>query len=452
MKEAQVVTQNLLDEPSDNSVISHILILQPRHYHHNGDLYDIFYTEYQFVRKEESDGYTTFVLLPPSILKECDDEVTFTVSCLEKLTKDKTTNQNEKQQSSLYESKVVTNDNINIDWILDDDCDDNVGNGSSKNSHSSNKATEASDKDEEGCPDPTKNYFAGKFFNISHRTSIPDIQKFLKKPDLDVELPSLTETAQCIHVIIMDKFTGYTPGVTFVEFQSQNDFIKVMMRLKDHVLKGEKVGVGPSSQEGLFSSVFPTWKGEFIHGVPATIANNSHNSTKAEPDNEDNALIPLFLMPSTEDDTNYTAKTDDNSYFLANHCSQCPERPYENLISMVVKFPGVVSIDISWTMERNLLFENYKFAIEIVISHINYYKHACPIDITLLPRMLRVCLMSSAFTRRQKLQILTTSKLRCPKDIFSTIHPTPQSFLQGRYNLNDDEDLFDEWIHSSSND
>ena len=88
---------------------------------------------------------------------------------------------------------------------------------------------------------------------------------------------------------MINKSTGKTQKEAFVEFDSEEDFAMAMKKLKSgSMFKGRKVNVIKSSTEELLRNVFPTWKGEFIDGVPSiSIGNNddhcdSHSVEKSK--------------------------------------------------------------------------------------------------------------------------------------------------------------------------
>ncbi|KAI9265167.1 hypothetical protein BDA99DRAFT_507933 [Phascolomyces articulosus] len=93
---------------------------------------------------------------------------------------------------------------------------------------------------------------------------------------------------------------------------------------------------------------------------------------------------------------------------------KCPERPFENYISMMIKFPWSTP-EIITTMQRDHLYEYYKLATATLRFHLNKPYHQ--INNTLMMRMVRTALVCPGLTVNQKKGILTSSEIPCPEDL-----------------------------------
>lgn len=93
---------------------------------------------------------------------------------------------------------------------------------------------------------------------------------------------------------------------------------------------------------------------------------------------------------------------------------KCAERPFENIISVIAKYPWHQTHLIS-TMHRDHIYEMLKLSIESLKTHLA--KDYVQIDKTLLERLVRAGIMCPAFTERQKTTLLQASRIECPQDI-----------------------------------
>ncbi|KAK9703755.1 hypothetical protein K7432_010568 [Basidiobolus ranarum] len=206
----------------------------------------------------------------------------------------------------------------------------------------------------------------------------------------------------------MDRSTGKTLSYAFIETHNIQDALEIIQSRNLKVLKGRIVSVSESSQEELMRAIFPSWKGSFV----------GSNVVAPQDASRERNTQPSMLL--SRDEINSILMICKN--YKLHFSRKCAERPFENVISILAKCPWHQQ-NIITTLHRDHIFEMLKLAIESLKSHFTKEYHN--IDETLLLRMVRAGLMVPNFTEKQKLVLLTTSKLKCPDDFSYCFTTTP---------------------------
>ncbi|KAF0455593.1 nucleotide-binding, alpha-beta plait [Gigaspora margarita] len=241
-----------------------------------------------------------------------------------------------------------------------------------------------------------------KLTNIPWDVSLKEIKTFLSA----FKLPNASLYAQCIH-IIMDRTSGKTLSEAYIELATSAEANRAVDTRNMKPLKGRLVSCMRSSQEDLMRAVFPKWKGEFS-GCDAVVTSEILQSSPTVPQ------IPFI----TREEMNSLLVVCRN--YKLHFSRKCAERPFENIISVLVKFPFHQG-NLYTTLQRDLLFEMLKLAIESLKIHLSKEYHR--IDETLLERMMRAGIMTPVFTERQKLMILQVSGMTLPADLQDRLTP-----------------------------
>ncbi|CAG8493795.1 14224_t:CDS:10 [Cetraspora pellucida] len=218
------------------------------------------------------------------------------------------------------------------------------------------------------------------------------------------KLPSVSLYAQCIH-IIMDRTSGKTLSEAYIELATPAEAHRAVDTRNMKPLKGRLVSCMRSSQEDLMKAVFPKWKGEFS-GCDAVVTSEMLQSTPTVPH------VPFI----TREEMNSLLVVCRN--YKLHFSRKCAERPFENIISVLFPFHQG---NLYTTLQRDLLFEMLKLAIESLKIHLSKEYHR--IDETLLERMMRAGIMTPVFTERQKLMILQVSGMALPADLQDSLTP-----------------------------
>ncbi|RIA94493.1 hypothetical protein C1645_864949 [Glomus cerebriforme] len=251
-----------------------------------------------------------------------------------------------------------------------------------------------------------------KLTNIPWDISLKEVRTFFSV----FKIPSASLYGQSIH-IIMDRSTGKTLSEAYVEFATIAEAQRAVDTRNMKPLKGRLVSCVRSCQEDLMKAVFPKWKGEFS-GCDAIITDEILQS--------DRSVLHIPLI--TREEINSLLVVCRN--YKLHFSRKCAERPFENIISVLVKFPFHQE-NLYTTLQRDLLFEMLKLAIESLKVHLNKEYHR--IDETLLERMMRAGILTPVFTERQKLVILQVSNLTLPEDLQDRLCPYKNDELEQTY-------------------
>ncbi|KAI7901470.1 uncharacterized protein BX663DRAFT_562363 [Cokeromyces recurvatus] len=243
-----------------------------------------------------------------------------------------------------------------------------------------------------------------KLSNIPWDVSQNDVRYFFG----NCRSPSPSICIQSIH-IMMNRTTGKTLSDAYVEFASVLDMQRAIETRNQKPLKGRIVSVTECSQEELLMTIFPKWRGQFqgIYAIPPTIKVVRTMSTAAGGGNS--GCSPPFV---TREEINSLLVVCKN--YKLHFSRKCAERPFENIISIIAKYPWHQLYLIS-VMHRDHIYEMLKLSIEALKLHLA--KDYVQIDPTLLERLTRAGIMCPAFTERQKKTLLQTASIECPKDI-----------------------------------
>ncbi|CEP08849.1 hypothetical protein [Parasitella parasitica] len=247
-------------------------------------------------------------------------------------------------------------------------------------------------------------YPCAKLTNIPWDVSQNDIRHFFG----NCRIPPSSASSQSIH-IMMDRTTGKTLSDAYVEFASVQDLRRAIETKNQKPLKGRVVSVSECFQEELLRVVFPKWRGQFqgISAIPPTTEVVRSMTTAAG--GGSSSGCPPFI---TREEINSMLVVCKN--YKLHFSRKCAERPFENIISVIAKYPWHQTHLVS-TMHRDHIYEMLKLAIESLKTHLA--KDYVQIDTTLLERLVRAGIMCPAFTERQKTTLLQASRMECPQDI-----------------------------------
>lgn len=106
--------------------------------------------------------------------------------------------------------------------------------------------------------------------------------------------------------------------------------------------------------------------------------------------------------------------------FQLHFSRKCAERPFENILSILAKYPWHQSHRVL-PLHRDHIFELLKLSIESLRMHLS--KEYNTIHPTLLTRMVRCAVLTPAFTERQKNMVLVVAGVACPEDIVGWMAP-----------------------------
>ncbi|KAG2224206.1 hypothetical protein INT45_001324 [Circinella minor] len=283
--------------------------------------------------------------------------------------------------------------------------------GGTSASHTSSVTSEVSQARYLLTPPPY--YPCAKLTNIPWDVSQNDIRNFFGH----CRLPSISIQAQSIH-IMMDRTTGKTLSDAYVEFASQADLTRAIETRHQKPLKGRVITVTECTQEELLLVVFPKWRGQFcgVSAIPPPSQVVKSMSTAA---GGGGTQCPPFV---TREEINALLVVCKN--YKLHFSRKCAERPFENIISVITKYPWH-QVHLISTMHRDHIYEMLKLSIESLKTHLS--KDYVQIDSTLLERVTRAGIMCPAFTERQKMTLLQTARIECTPDLFQYLLPSASS-------------------------
>ncbi|KAG0243108.1 hypothetical protein BGW41_002970 [Actinomortierella wolfii] len=293
--------------------------------------------------------------------------------------------------------------------------------------------------------------------------SIQDLEAFFS------DIPAPPEHLQAQHVhILMDRCTGKTQKSAYVELAITSAQATYVARTRRHKsLKGRVVSVEVTTQDELLGAIFPGWKGQWIKGepVPSTkpfvvtrpVINCSQNEvhkvisvadhglkchsggSDSAPPSANSSKQPLDGNPPTPEEPNQAPFESRLAMFSCDPTTapfvtreeisaillvcrnyklyfsrKCAERPYENIISIICKYPWHRP-ELILPLHRDHIFELLKLAVEALRIHMSKENHT--IHPTLLVRMIRCAVLTPAFTEKQKMVILRVAGRPCPEDL-----------------------------------
>ncbi|KAG5520107.1 hypothetical protein PMAC_001183 [Pneumocystis sp. 'macacae'] len=234
-----------------------------------------------------------------------------------------------------------------------------------------------------------------KISNIPWDLSIEAIHEFLGK---NARIAPYSIHSQPIH-FIMDRMSAKTQSECYVELSSRNDAQRLAERRSGKLLGSRNVVLEIATQEELMNRIFPKWKGEW-KGVDPYADENLKS-------------IRQFSVPKAE----IVTREELNS--LINHVKtyrspysrKCPQRPFEDFISILAKFPWHKG-DFYTVGQRDLLHSSLITFIEILKGHLK--KGRLPeLNFRLLERLIHAGTINTCFTERQKFEIFKIAGLPC---------------------------------------
>ncbi|CAO3600444.1 unnamed protein product [Absidia cylindrospora] len=206
----------------------------------------------------------------------------------------------------------------------------------------------------------------------------------------------------------MDRTTGKTLSDAYVELATMEDLRYAVATKNQKTLKGRVVSVTECNQDELLNVMFPKWRGSFsgLAAIPPDTQVVRSMSTAA---GGGGSTCPPFI---TREEINSLLVVCKN--YKLHFSRKCAERPFENIISIITKYPWYQAHLIT-TLHRDHIYEMLKLAIESLMNHLS--KDYLQIEPSLLDRMVRAGLLCPAFTERQKVVLLQVSRMNCPMDL-----------------------------------
>ncbi|RUS23625.1 hypothetical protein BC938DRAFT_474859 [Jimgerdemannia flammicorona] len=211
-----------------------------------------------------------------------------------------------------------------------------------------------------------------KLSNIPWDISQNDIRLFFSH----LQLPSQSVVSQPIHVelylITRNKFittfiyllrkymyirtTGKTLSDAYVEISHRTDLTKAVESRHMKPLKGRLVSVTVVTQEELMHVIFPRWRGDFT-GIDAIVPDVATLKTISTAAGGGDMTTPPFV---TREEINSLLVVCRN--YKLHFSRKCAERPFENIISVIAKYPWHQPQLIT-TLHRDHVYEMLKLAI-----------------------------------------------------------------------------------------
>ncbi|EMR11448.1 hypothetical protein PNEG_00467 [Pneumocystis murina B123] len=234
-----------------------------------------------------------------------------------------------------------------------------------------------------------------KISNIPWDLSIESIHEFLGK---NARIAPYNVHSQSIH-FIMDRMSAKTQSECYVELSSRNDAQRLAERRSGKLLGSRNVILEIATQEELMNRIFPKWKGEW-KGVNPYVDENLKS-------------IRQFSVPKAE----IVTREELNS--LINHVKtyrspysrKCPQRPFEDFISILAKFPWHKG-DFYTVSQRDLLHSSLITLIEILKGHFKKGR-LIELNFRLLERLVHAGTTNTCFTEKQKFEIFKMAGLSC---------------------------------------
>ncbi|KAG2184173.1 hypothetical protein INT44_009188 [Umbelopsis vinacea] len=264
--------------------------------------------------------------------------------------------------------------------------------------------------------------------------SVSQVTQFFKS----IKFPPPQMHSHFVHIII-DRSTGKTVSNAYVEVLEPTEAQRAVTTCHRKPLKGRLVHVSHSNQDELLKSLFPCWTGNFVKGM---------------------AIPTETQSVSPKQDQTFITRQEINSLlticrnYKIHFSRKCPERPFENIMSIVCKYPWYQP-ELVTALQRDHIYECLKLAIgkyiwyyQVNLDRIDYIT----IDPALVDRMVRTGVMCPTFTERQQYVILNsavTSGQECPEDIKHLIVPdhdknhdscSERTFTDDAPSESDDED------------
>ncbi|GKT66602.1 RNA-binding domain protein [Colletotrichum tofieldiae] len=204
----------------------------------------------------------------------------------------------------------------------------------------------------------------------------------------------LNDTEEPVH-IIMERITGKTTDA-YVEFHTLEDASKAVEKYQQNIGRGRVTRIGQrpvdielSSQAALMKDLFPSAKGVFWTGTnPQILPNND-----AEPWDNFKGFVSneemTMLMKHVE--------VPHRSPFS----KECPQRPFECLISTLTKFPWHMKANVT-VQQRYVIHKATCDLIRILVSSIQERRDELNLTHRLLKRVVTAAMRCEGFSVLQK--------------------------------------------------
>jgi hypothetical protein len=156
---------------------------------------------------------------------------------------------------------------------------------------------------------------------------------------------------------MMDRTTGKTLSDAYVEFLTVGDMRRAIETRHQKPLKGRIVSVSECTQEELLGVVFPKWRGTFYGTCAIPPASEVVKSMSTAAGGGNSGCCPPFI---TREEINSLLVVCKN--YKLHFSRKCAERPFENIISVITKYPWHQTHLIT-TMHRDHIYEMLKLSI-----------------------------------------------------------------------------------------
>ncbi|KAF9872211.1 hypothetical protein CkaCkLH20_10303 [Colletotrichum karsti] len=204
----------------------------------------------------------------------------------------------------------------------------------------------------------------------------------------------LNDTEEPVH-IIMERVTGKTTDA-YVEFQTLEDAAKAVEKHQQNIGRGRVTRIGQrpveielSSQAALMKDLFPSARGVFWNGTnPQVLANNANepwDNFKGFVSNEEMTMLVKHV------------EVPHRSPFS----KECPQRPFECLISTLTKFPWHMKTHIT-IMQRHAMHKATCDLVRILVNSIRDRRDELNLTQRLLKRVVAAAMRCEGFSATQK--------------------------------------------------
>lgn len=156
-----------------------------------------------------------------------------------------------------------------------------------------------------------------------------------------------------------------------MEVATEKEAEKAVKHYRNLPVKGRKLFIEHSSYEDMMKKLFPDWPGSFVDGKAVYDPSDMSSVTSSS------SQSPPLLLPRREIenllgvcknfkvgpccDQRETESSNSHVISQVHFSRKCGERPFENFISILVRFPWDQP-NLITTMQRDHLYEYYKLA------------------------------------------------------------------------------------------
>ncbi|KAI8273379.1 hypothetical protein K4K56_002080 [Colletotrichum sp. SAR 10_98] len=204
----------------------------------------------------------------------------------------------------------------------------------------------------------------------------------------------LNDTEEPVH-IIMERVTGKTTDA-YVEFHTLEDATKAVEKHQQNLSRGRVTRIGQrpveielSSQSALMKDLFPSSRGVFWNGCnPQVLPDNAQEpweNFKGFVSNEEMTMLVKHV------------EVPHRSPFS----KECPQRPFECLISTLTKFPWHMKTHIT-VQQRHAMHKATCDLLRILVSSIRDHRDEVNLTQRLLKRVVAAAMRCEGFSATQK--------------------------------------------------